>query len=56
MAYTPTELEALVRQRATGIAKGIQDAAQRSANEAVAVELLWLTEGGTRRYRRVWRS
>jgi len=34
MSYTPTELEAFVRQRAPTIAKGIQDAAQRARVEA----------------------
>jgi hypothetical protein len=34
MSYTPTDLEAFVRQRAPEIAKGIQAAAQRAANEA----------------------
>lgn len=34
MPYTPTELEAFVRQRAPQIARDIQAAAQRSANEA----------------------
>jgi SAM-dependent methyltransferase len=34
MPYSPTELEAFVRQRAPEIARDIQAAAQRSANEA----------------------
>ncbi|MFN3763466.1 MAG: hypothetical protein ACK4WK_09745, partial [Anaerolineae bacterium] len=34
MPYTPTELEAFVRQRAPEIARDIQAAAARSSNEA----------------------
>ncbi|MBM4431057.1 MAG: SAM-dependent DNA methyltransferase, partial [Chloroflexi bacterium] len=34
MSYTPTELEAFVRQRAPEIAKSIQAAARRASNEA----------------------